>query len=80
MSEPFVPFPTGTIRGPFKCGIGHDQHGREALLHDQGLQFCVRTADGAWVYFIEHFTKEAEIRKRAEEYRAKVLLGMVVGL
>lgn len=77
---PYVPPPIGTIRGPFRCGIGHDRHGREAMLPDQGLQFCVRAPGGDWVYFIEHFTKEAEIRKQAEEYRAKVLREMVVGL
>lgn len=78
--EPYVPLPIGTLRGPFKCGIGHDRYGREAMLHDQGVQFCVRTASGSWAYFTTHFTKEAQIRKQAEEYRAKVLRGMVVGL
>jgi len=59
----FVPYPLGTIRGPFTCGVANEAHG--------GVQFLVKAVCG-WVPFIEkgHTTGEAKARARAEEYVA----------
>jgi hypothetical protein len=58
-AQKFTPFPIGTIRGPFTCGLGNDSR--------SGVQFAVNTNNG-WVYFIERQNLEAKARKRAEEF------------
>lgn len=69
----FIPFPIGTIRGPWTCGQGNDPTG--------GVQYAVRGHDESWVYFIRtrrriyfpQYNGEAECRKAAEEYSKKLL-------
>ena len=58
-NKPFVPFPNGTVRGPYTCGWKNDYKG--------GVQFLVQTKNG-WVPFIDKFTNEAECEKRAKEF------------
>lgn len=66
MKKPFVPFPVGTVRGPYSCGMGNDPAG--------GVQFLVQ-GKGGWVPFIgKAIVEENETRKRAEEYAKKVLM------
>jgi len=62
---PFVPFPTGTIRGPYSCGKGTDPEG--------GVQFLVRLKNGSWAPVIRARWEEAEARKEAEEISKKEL-------
>ncbi len=59
VKKPFVPFPVGTVRGPFSCGKGTDPKG--------GVQFCVQTSRG-WVYFIEAAKDEAKAEHSAREF------------
>lgn len=61
----FIPFPPGTVRGPYTCGKGNDPQG--------GVQFLVQTKSG-WVPFIgKRIVEEAETRKRAEDYAKEIL-------
>lgn len=60
----FVPFPIGTVRGPYTCGKGDDPAG--------GVQYCVNREDG-WVYFIESFIDEKKCREKAENYAKEIL-------
>ena len=56
--KPFIPFPAGTIRGPFESSKGNPMP----------YQACYRLESGEWVYF---FGKTAEgVVKLAEEYKA----------
>lgn len=60
-SKPFIPFPPGTVRGPYICGKGNDPKG--------GVQFLVQTVNG-WVPFIEARPDEAKCEKRAKDFAA----------
>lgn len=61
--KPFIPFPPGTVRGPYICGKGNNAQG--------GVQFLVQTK-GGWVPFIEAAKNEATCEKRAREYAANL--------
>lgn len=55
----FKPFPPGTVRGPFTCGLG--------TKHDGGVQFAVKCRGGCWAYSIGPKGTEAAVRAAAEE-------------
>jgi len=60
----YKPFPVGTIRGPYKCGMGNFIMG-----HNQGVQFLVKMPGrGYWKPFIAKFTEEGKLRREAEKY------------
>ncbi len=63
-TKKYIPFPNGTIRGPFTCGKGNDATG--------GVQFCVQTKDG-WVYFIGARKELNKLKRDAENWSKKVL-------
>jgi hypothetical protein len=60
----FVPFPAGTVRGPFPCGLGADPAG--------GVQFLVKCRDGCWAPFIGKRGGEESAARRQAEERAKL--------
>jgi hypothetical protein len=62
----FIPFPIGTVRGPYTCGWKD--------RHDGGIQFLVQGRNG-WVPFIRSRKDYLECKKEAEKYAAKVLTG-----
>lgn len=61
----YIPFPPGTIKGPFVCGKGTDPKG--------GVQYAVNQKDGSWVYFIRASRDSKQAKKDAEEFSKKVL-------
>lgn len=60
----FVPFPFGTIRGPFICGKGTDSTG--------GIQFAINGRNG-WLYVIKARNEEKAARQEAERLSKWVL-------
>jgi hypothetical protein len=61
--EAYVPFPVGTVRGPYGTGWGSNPR-------SGGVQFLVQ-GKGGWVPFLGKFTEEAETRRKAETYAKK---------
>lgn len=59
----YKPFPIGTIRGPYTCGLANDPSG--------GIQYTVKGENG-WVYFIKHRRLERECLKEAREFAKKI--------
>lgn len=58
----FKPFPPGTVRGPYTCGIGNNDKG--------GTQFMVQTKNG-WVPFIGKRTEAGDVERKAREFAKK---------
>ncbi len=59
----YKPFPIGTIRGPYTCGLANDPRG--------GIQYTVKGENG-WVYFIKSWKLAQECLKEAREFAANI--------
>lgn len=62
----FVPFPVGTVRGPYICGKGSD--------HEGGIQYLVQSPNG-WVPFIRQREEGKACMEEAKTYAQKILGG-----
>jgi hypothetical protein len=60
----YVPFPLGTVRGPYSCGLGYNARG--------GVQYMVNGRNG-WITFIRPCSQEGEARKDANKMSKKIL-------
>lgn len=68
MSNDNIPFPPGTIRGPYVCGMGDNPQG--------GIQYLVKELSGGWRPFIRSYKEQEQCKQAANLFALDMFKGL----